>query len=538
MSSSSKPAAVEQPAELLVVLGPHLLGDAVGAQRRDIAAHVDARLVDGVAERLAGVAAHHEPSGLRHEGAHVADVAADDDVDALHRNAAPRSGIALDHQQPAVRGGTRRLRCVALDPDDAAHHVLGDAGAGVAVDGDLGLLVHPGGVVADVAVDRHPHRGVQADRDIVCAGGVFDDELTGQPGRVQRGVHLAQRHGGQVECRRHRRPCVDHLRFGFPDRGALDTGKACQGAVFAAHRDPVGGLGDHRGLAGDRVAHHGERIPVGHQQRVEAVERCAHSSLSAVSTSRPSASCLATNRAPTSVSFSLSNSHSGSAQIRVGWWRGWRTIRCAPGTGRARRRRGGQPDGRHRRLGRHPGVPDALPALRLGQAPASVSVARMADPLEHREIGTEAGDQRVGIGRVGGGQQMSSDVDVRPRADRSSSSTLTVTGHRARSRPRHLTASVVASTSSSETHPSSRRRPGRVAVDGDAGRVAAAVAHLAQHAGQQFPEPREQLRVAQVQTRRCRTSLLPSRRASEGGQVLVDLPRRDRAVVGEELRRA
>ena len=63
---------------------------------------------------------------------------------------------------------------------DAAHHVLGDAGAGVAVDGDLGLLVHPGGVVADVAVDVILHRRVDTDGDIVGAGGVVDDELAGQ----------------------------------------------------------------------------------------------------------------------------------------------------------------------------------------------------------------------------------------------------------------------------------------------------------------------------------------------------------------------
>ena len=38
----------------------------------------------------------------------------------------------------------------------------------------------------------------------------------------------------------------------------FDTGKACQSPVFATNRDPVVGLGDHRGLAGDGVAHHRE----------------------------------------------------------------------------------------------------------------------------------------------------------------------------------------------------------------------------------------------------------------------------------------
>ena len=175
------------------MFGPHLLGDAVGAQRSDVAADVDAGLVDRVAECLAGVAADHQPAGLRHERAHVADVAAHHDVDALHRNTAPRSGIALDHQQAAVGGGARRLRRVALDPDRAAHHVLGHAGACVAVDDDLGLLVHARGVVADMALDSHLHRCVDADGDVVRAVGVCDHELTGQIRRVQRGVDLAQR---------------------------------------------------------------------------------------------------------------------------------------------------------------------------------------------------------------------------------------------------------------------------------------------------------------------------------------------------------
>ena len=127
--------------------------------------------------------------------------AADDDVDALHRDAAPRSGIALDDQQPAVRGGARGLRRVALDPHGAAHHVLGDAGARVAVDGDLGLLVHPRGVVADVAVDgdrapvrRAPTATLWAPRDASMTNspdrpGACSAELTSRSGVV-----------AQVEC--------------------------------------------------------------------------------------------------------------------------------------------------------------------------------------------------------------------------------------------------------------------------------------------------------------------------------------------------
>src|SRR6201999_1023890 len=44
---------LEQVFELLVMLGSHLLGHAVGAERGDVAADVDAGLVDRVAQGLA-----------------------------------------------------------------------------------------------------------------------------------------------------------------------------------------------------------------------------------------------------------------------------------------------------------------------------------------------------------------------------------------------------------------------------------------------------------------------------------------------------
>src|SRR5271165_2033037 len=62
----------EQLAELLEVLGSQLLLDAVRAQLRDRPAHVQARLVQRVAERLTGVAAHDQRTRLGHERAHVA----------------------------------------------------------------------------------------------------------------------------------------------------------------------------------------------------------------------------------------------------------------------------------------------------------------------------------------------------------------------------------------------------------------------------------------------------------------------------------
>src|SRR5580658_2302677 len=50
----------EQSEQLLVMLGAHLLFNAVGAEPGDRAADVQPRLVERVSERLAGVAAHHE----------------------------------------------------------------------------------------------------------------------------------------------------------------------------------------------------------------------------------------------------------------------------------------------------------------------------------------------------------------------------------------------------------------------------------------------------------------------------------------------
>ena len=95
-------------------------------------------------------------------------------------------------------GRPRRLRRVALDPDRTAHHVPSHPGPCIAVDGDLGLLVHACGVVADMAVDGHLHRRVDADRDVVCALGMRDYEFAGQIRRVQCGVDLTQRCGAQV----------------------------------------------------------------------------------------------------------------------------------------------------------------------------------------------------------------------------------------------------------------------------------------------------------------------------------------------------
>src|SRR5919106_1852970 len=79
------PRPLEQLAQLTHVALLHLLLHAVRPQTGDLPANVEMRLVDGVAEGVAGVAADHEAPLLRHEAAHVPDRAADHDVHALHR---------------------------------------------------------------------------------------------------------------------------------------------------------------------------------------------------------------------------------------------------------------------------------------------------------------------------------------------------------------------------------------------------------------------------------------------------------------------
>src|SRR3954468_13071371 len=198
------PGALEQRAQLGEVVVAQLLLDAVGAERLDAPAHVEVRLVDRVAERVAGVAADDEAAPLGHERAHVADRAADDDVDALHRDAAARRGVAVDDHEPAAPGGGRRLARVALDDDRPGHDVLGDADARVAMHADRRLLVHAGAVVADVPVDLDRDRRVEADGEGVRAAGVDDAPVgglgTGGAGpRVQARVEPAPRRGGEVE---------------------------------------------------------------------------------------------------------------------------------------------------------------------------------------------------------------------------------------------------------------------------------------------------------------------------------------------------
>src|SRR5271170_6074864 len=90
--------ALEQLREVLEVLCTHLLLDAVGAELGDRSANVQTRLIQRVAQRLAGVAAYDQRALLRHEGAHVADRPAHDDLGSLQRDPAARRGVAVDDE--------------------------------------------------------------------------------------------------------------------------------------------------------------------------------------------------------------------------------------------------------------------------------------------------------------------------------------------------------------------------------------------------------------------------------------------------------
>src|SRR5262245_35312371 len=101
---------LQEALDLQDVLGGQVLHAGVGAERADPPRHVDHRLVERVAERLAGVAADQDGPCLGHEPAHVPDVAGDDHRAALERDPGARAGVARDRHQTAVGRRPRRLR--------------------------------------------------------------------------------------------------------------------------------------------------------------------------------------------------------------------------------------------------------------------------------------------------------------------------------------------------------------------------------------------------------------------------------------------
>jgi len=186
----------------------HLLLDAVGAEALGRAADVEARLVDGIAERLAGVTEHDERSGLRHEGRHVADRALHDDIDALHRNAAARRGVTVDDQQPATPGGAGRLAGVAGHADLTRHHVLGEPDAGIALHDDGRRLVHAGAVVPDMPLDLDGHGHLETNGDGMLSARIEHRPggLVGVGGKImQRLVQVPDARLGEIDNGHQRR---------------------------------------------------------------------------------------------------------------------------------------------------------------------------------------------------------------------------------------------------------------------------------------------------------------------------------------------
>ena len=108
----------------------------------------------------------------------------------------------FDHQQPAIAGGARRFGRIALDPHDARHHVLGNADPGMAMDDDLGFLVHAAAIEADMALDLDGERPVEAAGDGMLAHRIVDQPMPligvlGQP--VQTRIDAAHALSFEIE---------------------------------------------------------------------------------------------------------------------------------------------------------------------------------------------------------------------------------------------------------------------------------------------------------------------------------------------------
>ncbi len=180
-----------------VVLG-EFLDPGVGAQRLDLPADVDHGLVERVAERVRGVAAHQDGPGLGHEPAHVSDVPGHRDRAALERDPGPGRRVALDHDQPAAR---RRPRALGGVP---RHEVLPHRPADEAVDHDVRAVAEAADEVPGVARDRDVEPGGQADGQVVPPPRLDDADRCIVRQLAQRLVQLAHREPGAAELdRRH-----------------------------------------------------------------------------------------------------------------------------------------------------------------------------------------------------------------------------------------------------------------------------------------------------------------------------------------------
>ena len=270
-----------------------------------LAAHVDVRLVHRVAERVAGVAEHHDGAGLRHERAHVADRALDHDVDALERDAAAGRGVAAD-DAAARRAPVAPAAWLALPSTTTRPDIMFSAtpDAGVAVHADGRVLVHAGAVVAGVALDHDLDRRRRARRRCRArrtGSRPASGAARAPPARSCRrwfrsrsGVWARSTTSAVAVSRApsDARPLPDVRRA--PARAPRCAASSAPGqhrdrAELRRHRHPVVGLRHHRRLAGDRVAEDREAVGRADREGVEAVQ-VVEAGLSASSSESPSRS--------------------------------------------------------------------------------------------------------------------------------------------------------------------------------------------------------------------------------------------------------
>ena len=164
-------------------------------------------------------------------------------------SATPDARVAVHaHRRPACscrRSSSRRGRRLDLDRR-------------VEADGDG---------VAPAGVDHAPARAARRRRRRACSRA-----LSSRSGVAARST-ISTAGSVPVVIRPRPLPDVDRRRRGLPDAARRSApGQDGDRAVLGRHRDPVVGLGDHRRLAGDRVAQHGEAVGRADGEGVEAVE--------------------------------------------------------------------------------------------------------------------------------------------------------------------------------------------------------------------------------------------------------------------------
>ena len=293
-------------------------------------------------------------------------------------------------------------------------------------------------------------------------------------------------------------------RRGLPHLGVLGAREHGDRPVLGRHRDPVVGLGQHGGLAGDRVAQHGEAVGGADRERVEAVEVAQAALERRLERRRPRAAATSGSRPRP-------------------------RCRCRSGTRcpRARSSRRSAVVVRQRAVVHEAEVEAGRERVRAPAVVTRLSVAIRVCPSAWRAAHVlEARSARTNVARVarllvdldplaGAHDPQVGPVRAQPR----------LRARRRRRRPRSPrgvartsgpTSPPNASPSSPRPPPSPRRvrreqrhlaraRRRRVAVDRDARRVRPAVAHLDEHRAEVRAEALGDRRRLREQARRCRT---------------------------------